>query len=128
MMHRSHADKVRDALSTLTGPEQAKSAVLRLIKEWENDYDAAVMTEEEGSEVYAEQTAAMAVLFGEALKPCSAPCPGHLGEKAMAAHTAATHAWASLQELVVGQAQRIHELEAIVIELPMTTFDAKTGN
>lgn len=117
-MYRSHADKVRDALTTMTGSEQSRMHVLDLIKAWDDDYHAMQIAE--GREIYAEQTAAMAVLFGESIKPCSSPCPGHLGERAMAAHTAATHAWVSLQELVVRQAQRIQELEASVSELPMT--------
>src|SRR5688572_22178423 len=70
---------------------------VRLIEE----RDAAKLTAEEGREIIAELAAALAVLAGESLKPCSdhnGECSGHLGPQAQDAANNALAAWRSLQE------------------------------
>jgi hypothetical protein len=55
-------------------------------------------TNEEGSEVIAELSTALAFVVGEELSPCGPPCAGHLGEKGNAALTEALARWAALYE------------------------------
>lgn len=61
---------------------------------------ALKMTVEEGSEIEAELAGALAAGHGEDLRPCKAPCPGHLGPKASAAVDRAASAWRRLEAAV----------------------------
>lgn len=63
----------------------------------ERELEAAEITAEEGQEIIAELTAALAVLNGESLTPCAGGCPGHLGEKASAAAREALDRWTALE-------------------------------
>jgi hypothetical protein len=64
----------------------------------ESDLWAATVTAEDGQEIIAELTAALAVLFGENLTPCAGGCPGHLGPKAGAAAREALDRWTAIAE------------------------------
>lgn len=80
---------------------EAAAEILRLaerVKELEEDARAATMTTEEGNEIIGELSMALAILAGEDLKPCMAPCRGHLRAKANEAMKAALAAWRALQE------------------------------
>lgn len=60
--------------------------------------EAAEITAEEGQEIIAELTAALAVRVGESLTPCAGGCPGHLGTKASAAARESLDRWTALEE------------------------------
>jgi hypothetical protein len=67
---------------------------------------------EASSEIIAEMSAALAVLAGEALKPCAHGRPGHLGARASAAVDASLKAWQALLEGNRAAVERIAELDA----------------
>lgn len=94
--------------------EDREAEILRLAeraKALEEDARAATMTIEEGNEIDAELSMALAVLAGESLAPCTEPCAGHLGPKAAEAMAAALAAWHALQEGNRAAAERIKALE-----------------
>lgn len=67
------------------------------IRELEEERDGLAMTAEESDEIQAELAGALAIGFGEDLKPCIAPCPGHLGPKARTAVVRAARAWREME-------------------------------
>jgi hypothetical protein len=62
-----------------------------------SELDALRTTNEEGGLLLAELTTAFAANLSEPLKPCVDPCPGHLGEKGMAAVNEALARWDALR-------------------------------
>jgi hypothetical protein len=98
-----------------------------LRRSWERQYDAvkrlgdqlleieelrerlahSAITAEEGQEIIAELTVALALQAGEALRPCAGGCPGHLGEKARLAAEEALNRWTAMEEHLRGLRERL---------------------
>jgi hypothetical protein len=107
-----------EGFGTTSAPRPARSLaleataaeILHLARRVE-DLEAEDVATAEGQEIIGELSAALAVLAGESLKPCTEPCPGHLGPKATEAVKAALAAWHALQEGNRAAAERIKALE-----------------
>jgi len=78
----------------LLGFPEAAREILRL----EDKNDALTMTVEEGGEIEAELSTALAVACAEKLTPCAAGCPGHLGPKAQEVFTEALNRWRAMED------------------------------
>lgn len=83
----------------------------RRAEEAEDAAEDALATSDESREIIGELSAALAVLAGESLKPCTEPCPGHLGPKATEAMKAALAAWHALQDGNRAAVERVKALE-----------------
>lgn len=92
------------------------------IRELEEERDGLTMTAEESDEIQAELAGALAIGFGEDLKPCIKPCPGHLGPKAREAVAAAAGAWRIANEENDRHIARIAELENVIVKALAHSF------